>query len=56
MDLVIADKRLKGGWKELTRTRDLPCDAMLGGKTYGNDLASHDRYFYHFAIDARVMR
>jgi hypothetical protein len=29
---------------------------MLGGKEYDSDLASLDRYFYHFAVAARAGR
>ncbi len=33
LDLTIADERWKGRRKELTRARELLCDAMFGGKT-----------------------
>ena len=56
LDLTIADSRWKGRLKELTRARELLCDAMFGGTTYGSDLASLDRYFFHFAMAARVGR
>jgi len=56
LDLTIADERWKGRRKELTRARELLCDAMFGGNTYGSDLASLDRYFFHFAMAARVRR
>ncbi len=56
LDLTIADKRWKGRLKELTRARKLLCDAMSGGNTYGSDLASLDRYFFHFAMAARAGR
>jgi hypothetical protein len=56
LDLVIADPRWKGRRKELTRGREFLCDAMLGGKEYGSDLAGLDRYFYQFAVAARVGR
>lgn len=56
LDLTIADERWKGRLKELTRARELLCDAMLGGTTYGSDLASLDRYFLHFAMAARAGR
>jgi hypothetical protein len=46
LDLRIADQRWKGRRKELTRARELLCDAMFGGETYGSDLASLDRYFF----------
>ena len=56
LDLTIADPRWKGRRKELTRVRELLCDAMLGGNEYGSDLASLDRYFYPFAVAARAGR
>lgn len=56
LDLTIGDPRWKGRRKELTRARELLCDAMLNGKEYGSDLAGLDRYFYHFAVAARAGR
>lgn len=56
LDLTIADDRWKGRRKELTRARELLCDAMLGGSAYGSDLAGLDRYFFHFAVAARAGR
>ncbi len=56
LDLTIADDRWKGRKKELTRARELLCDAMFGGHTYGSDLSSLDRYFFHFAMAARARR
>ena len=56
LDLSIADPRWKGRRKELTRARELLCDAMFGGTAYGSDLASLDRYFFHFAVAARAGR
>lgn len=56
LDLTIADPRWQGRRKELTRARELLCDAMFGGTTYGSDLASLDRYFFHFAMAARAGR
>jgi hypothetical protein len=56
LDLTISDSRWRGRRKELTRVRELLCDAMLGGKEYGSDLASLDRYFYPFAVAARADR
>jgi hypothetical protein len=56
LDLTISDARWKGRRKELTRVRELLCDAMLDGKEYGSDLASLDRYFYPFAVAARAGR
>lgn len=54
LDLSIGDHRWKGRRKELTRARELLCDAMCGGSAYSSDLASLDRYFLHFAVAARA--
>jgi hypothetical protein len=56
LDLTIQDPRWKGRRKEMTRARELLCDAMLGGTLYRTDLASLDRYFFHFAVAARAGR
>jgi hypothetical protein len=56
LDLTITDPRWNGRRKELTRTREILCDAMLGGKEYGSDFAGLDRYFYPFAVAARANR
>jgi len=56
LDLTIEDARWIGRRKELVRARELLCDAMDGGTTYGSDLASLDRYFFHFAIAVRARR
>ena len=56
LDLTIQDPRWKGRRKELTRIREILCDAMLGSTLYGTDLASLDRYFFHFAVAARANR
>ena len=54
LDLSIMDDRWRGRRKELLRARELLCGAMLGGAVYGSDLASLDRYFFHFAVAARA--
>ena len=56
LDLSIGDARWKGRRKELTRARELLCDAMDGGAAYGSDFASLDRYFFHYAVAARAGR
>ena len=56
LDLTIEDKRWKGRRKELTRSRELLCDAMEGGSLYGTDFAGLDQYFFHFAMAARTNR
>ena len=56
LDLTIQDPRWQGRRKELTRVREFLCDAMFGGSEYGSDFVDLDRYFYHFAVAARVNR
>ncbi len=53
LDLTIADLRWKNGLKELTRARELLCDAMQGGKEYGTTFEDLNRYFFQFALAAR---
>jgi hypothetical protein len=53
LDLTIGDPRWRGRRKELTRLRELLCDAKFGGTQYGSDLASFEKYFLAFAVYAR---
>lgn len=53
LDLSIGDARWRGRLKELTRAREMLCDAWFGGKEYGSDLDGLNRYFFHFALAAR---
>lgn len=53
LDLSIRDPRWRRRLKELTRARELLCDAWLGGKEYGADLEGLNRYFFDFALAAR---
>jgi hypothetical protein len=53
LDLSIQDPRWRRRLKELTRARELLCDAWSGGKEYRTDLEGLDRYFFNFALAAR---
>ncbi|HVC09258.1 MAG TPA: hypothetical protein VNH15_04890 [Elusimicrobiota bacterium] len=53
MDFTIQDSRWRHRLKELTRARELLCDAWLGGKEYSSDFEGLNRYFFHFALAAR---
>ena len=53
LDLSIQDARWRGRLKELTRARELLCDAWLGGREYHTRLEDMDRYFLNFALAAR---
>jgi len=52
-DLTLSDARWRGRLKEICRSREVFCDAVLGGKEYGSSLADLDRYFTYFALAAR---
>jgi len=56
LDLTIRDLRWRGRLRELTRAREILCDAILGGKEYGSCLTDLDRYFFQFAFAARAQR
>jgi len=57
-DLTISDPRWKSGCrlKELTRAREVLCDAFLGDNLYSTSYDSLSRYFYQFALAARLRR
>ena len=52
-NLTLSDKRWKWRLKEIGRTRDVFCDAVLGGKEYGSKLKDLQKYFDYFGIVAR---
>ncbi|MDE1977031.1 MAG: hypothetical protein KGI84_07225 [Elusimicrobia bacterium] len=53
MDFTIQDPRWRRRLKELTRAREMLCDAWLGGSEYRSDFEGLNRYFFHFAVAAR---
>jgi hypothetical protein len=55
-NLTLADKRWGERRKEIARAYEVFCDAVLGGKVYGSDLESLDRYFIYFALSAMRQR
>jgi len=56
LDLTIADTRWKRRLKELTRTREVLGDAAMNGSEYHATLEDLDRYFFQFAMAARLSR
>jgi hypothetical protein len=54
--LTIADPRWRERLKELTRLREVFCDAVLGGKEYGSTLQGLEQYFFHFAIYSQKIK
>jgi hypothetical protein len=54
LDLTIADPRWKRPrLKELARTRELVCDALIGENIYNTPPEFLSKYFYQFAVAAR---
>ncbi|MBI4376278.1 MAG: hypothetical protein HY549_07490 [Elusimicrobia bacterium] len=53
LDLSIRDPRWRKRLKELTRARELLCDAWSGGREYRSDFDGLNRYFFRFALVAR---
>lgn len=56
LDMTIADLRWRARLKEIIRARELLADAIFGGKEYKTTLEDLNRYFFHFAIAARIRR
>lgn len=56
LDLTISDLRWRKRLRELTRIREVFCDAILGGREYKSSLADIERYFFHFAMALRLKR
>lgn len=55
-DLTLADPRWRHRLKEIARGRELFCAAFKGITDYNITLADLDKYFYYFALAARVKR
>ena len=53
MDFTIQDPRWRIRLKELTRVREMICDAYAGGCGYGATVQELDSYFSPFALLAR---
>lgn len=53
LDMTLNDSRWHGRLLEIGRARDVFCDAVLGGKEYGSNLADLEKYFMYFAIASR---
>lgn len=56
-DLTLADPRLHGRRKEISRSREVFCDTVFNNSaSYGTSLSELLRYFDHFALAARQGR
>ncbi|MDP2651442.1 MAG: hypothetical protein Q8O98_02515 [bacterium] len=53
-DLTLTDPRWirQKRLLEITRAREVFCDAVLGGKEYGSSLKDLEKYFLPFALEA----
>ena len=56
LNLTIQDPRWKMRLKEITRAKELLGDAIYGGKEYGSTLENLDKYFFIFALAARIKK
>ncbi|MGB9613022.1 MAG: hypothetical protein ACPL4K_02440 [Candidatus Margulisiibacteriota bacterium] len=57
LDLTILNSRQnRSRLKELTRLREVFCDAILGGQEYHSSLKDLERYFYHFALAVNLTK
>lgn len=54
LDLTLSDKRWRYRLKELARVREVLGDLFTGGKEYKSTFEDLDRYFFNFAIAARI--
>lgn len=50
IDLTLADKRWRTGYKEIARVREVLCDICFGEGQYDTDLEDLDEYFLKFAL------
>ena len=55
-DLTLCDIRWRTRLKEITRAREVFCDTALGNCEYGTSLEDLDKYFYYFALAARLKK
>jgi hypothetical protein len=56
-DLTLQDPRRRsdmGRLREISRSRKVLCDALSGGNEYGSSLQDLEKYFFDFALAARV--
>ena len=52
-DLTMNDPRWKGRLREIARAREMFCDAVCEGASYGSALDGLQEYFDEFALAAR---
>ena len=55
-DLTLEDQRWRSRLKEISRVREVFCDAVLGEKEYKTSLSDLERYFFSFTMAAQRNR
>ena len=53
LDLTLSDARWHGRLREISRAREVFCDAIFGGTLYNSTLENLEKYFDQFALAAR---
>lgn len=56
LDLTISDVRWRGRLKELLRAREMFCAALYPDNDFNSTLEDIDKYFFQFALAARLSR
>lgn len=56
LDMTIADKRWQKRVKELCRARELLKDVFYGDHQYGDSPEAMEKYFFQYAVAARLKR
>lgn len=56
LDLTLADPRWRNRLKEIARAREALCSTFAGAGAYSTSLDDLNRYFYRFALAARLSR
>ena len=54
IDLTLADERFRHRLKEIARTREVLCDFFQGGINFSVSAEELRRYFFQFALAARI--
>ena len=52
-DLTLADERWRERLREIAKAREVVCDYVAGGNTFGSSRESLDAWFLPFAMAAR---
>ncbi len=56
LDLTIQDSRWANRLQEIVRAREVLCDALTDGKEYHSSLKQINKYFFYFALLARIQK